>query len=98
MNKQFITLKVGYSRGIYGCSDEYFTTIIINGDDIKSISYSGLYGSEERINAILKDSGYKQKHVPSDYGLIKTREAWKGFEREEDAIKNLKELLQNNNL
>lgn len=35
--KTFITLKVGYTAGIYGCSNEYFNTIIIDNEEKQAI-------------------------------------------------------------
>ena len=90
--KLFTTIKVGYSRGIYGCSAEYFTTIIINGETMTSVSHYGMYGSEERINRTLKDMGYTEKYTPSDFGLIPSRKAWKGFLSETEAIAEIKKL------
>jgi len=46
--KKFINLKVGYTSGIYGCSGEYFTLIVINGEDIQGFNYEGMYGVEGR--------------------------------------------------
>lgn len=92
--KQFTTLKVGYSRGIYGCSNEYFTTIVVNNNEMTSISHCGMYGSEERINQTLKDAGFIEKYIASDFGLIKSREAWKGFISETEAIAEIKKLYQ----
>lgn len=89
----FITLKVGYSAGIYGCSNEYFNTIIIDGnskDDIWNIPHYGMYGSEERVNSALKDKGYKEVYIPSDYGKIPARNLWKGFISEQQAIEEIK--------
>jgi hypothetical protein len=92
--KSFITLKVGYSVSIYGCSAEYFTTIIIKGKKIESVSHYGLYGSEDRINHILKDAGYIERYIPSDFGKIPSRGLWKGFKSEEVAITEIKEMIK----
>lgn len=90
--KTFITLKVGYTKGIYGCSGEYFNTIIINGKEISYIPHYGLYGSEDRINHALKDKGYTEKYIPNDFGLMKQREIWKGFMSEQEALEEIKLL------
>ena len=57
--KKYTTIKTGYSSGVYGCSGEYFTTIVINGDKTDFFHHKGLYGSEERVNQALKDKGYE---------------------------------------
>lgn len=90
--KQFTTLKVGHSHEIYGCSAEYFTTIIVNGDKMVGISHYGMCGSEERINRTLKDLGYFEKYIPSDFGSIKSRQAWKGFLSEKEAISEIEKM------
>ena len=91
--KIFITMKVGYSWSkMYGKTNEYFTTIIINENVITSISYKGMYGAEERVGRALKDKGYDEKYIPSDYGLMKSREAWKGFIYESEAVKEAENL------
>lgn len=91
--KQFTTIKVGYTHGIYGCSGEYFTTIIINGSKHASINHYGLYGSEERVNQALKAKGYKEFYTPSDYGKMTKKEVWKGFMSENEAIDKIKKEL-----
>lgn len=68
--KKFTTLKVGYTSGIYGCSGEYFTTIVITNDDVRVFNYYGMYGAEERVNRLLKDAGYDYFHTPSDFGKM----------------------------
>lgn len=90
--KTFITLKVGYTAGIYGCSNEYFTTIIINKNDISSISHYGMYGSEERINRTLKDKGFIEKYIPNDFGKMTRKQVWQGFISEVEAVKKIKKL------
>lgn len=72
--KQFTTIKIGYTAGIYGCSGEYFTTVIINGKKNTSISHYGMYGSEERVNDALKFKGYKEFYTPSNYGQLKGKD------------------------
>lgn len=89
--KTYITLKVGYTRGIYGCSNEYFNTIIINGDKITSVAHYGLYGSEERVHAELKAKGFTETYIPSDYGKMTKKEVWKGFISETEAVKTIRE-------
>jgi hypothetical protein len=95
MTKTFITLQVGYSWSrMYGKTAEYFTTIIINGNDIKSISHYGMYGSDERINRALTEKGYENKYIANDYGLITRKEAWKGFMSENEALEEIKKEIK----
>ena len=91
--KQYITLKAGYSHSrMYGLTQEYFTTIIIDGKNISSVSHSGMYGSEERVNRALKAKGYEEKYVPTDCGEMPIRKAWNGFVSEKEAIEQVAEL------
>lgn len=69
--KQFTTIKVGYSSGSYGCSGEYFITIVLNGSKHDSFKFNGLYGAEERIATVLKEKGYQEFYTPSQYGQLK---------------------------
>jgi hypothetical protein len=73
--KLYTTIKTGYTAGIYGCSGEYFTTTIIDTDkegklftDI--IHHEGMYGSEQRINSLLEEKGYKYIHTSCSYGKL----------------------------
>ena len=94
MKKQFITLQMGYSWSkMYGKTNDYFTTIIFTGDDVTSISHRGLYGSDDRINNALKDKGYKEIYISSDYGLITRSKAWKGFISEHEALQIINKTL-----
>lgn len=90
--KQYITLKVGYTAGIYGCSGEYFNTIIINGGKITNIMHYGMYGSDERINRQLEAKGYKPVWVSTDYGQMKIKDLSPAFISEAQAIDEIKHL------
>lgn len=92
--KKYTTIKVGYSAGVYGCSNEYFTTIIIDGEKVFSVSHCGLYGSDERINAVLKEAGYESFYVPSDFGKIPSRGVWKGFKSEYEAAYEVRYIVE----
>ena len=70
--KQFTTIKIGYTSGIYGCSNEYFNTIIVNEKGISNFCHYGMHGSEDRVNTALKEAGYEEKYCPSDYGKMTT--------------------------
>lgn len=68
--KAFTTIKIGYTAGVYGCSGEYFTTIVIDGEEHHSFTFSGMYGAEERIARTLKDLGFKEFYTNSIYGRM----------------------------
>jgi hypothetical protein len=91
--KIFTTLKVGYSTSAYGCSNEYFTTIIINTTTKKeskkytTLSHKGLYGSDDRINRALENKGFSNFYTPSQYGKITGKDKnWVGFLSEYEAL------------
>ena len=85
----FITLKVGYTSGIYGCSGEQFNTIIINGDKVENILFNGMYGAESRINNALKTKGYEEKYINTNYGKM-TRKDAEWFIPEQEALELIK--------
>lgn len=90
--KLFTTIKVGYTAGTLGNTGEYFTTIIVSDEGIESFSHYGQYGSEDRVNNALKEKGYKQSYVPSDYGkLVKRDINYNLFKREYEALAFIKE-------
>lgn len=72
--KLFTIIKTGYSSGIYGCSDEYFTVIIVKDDVTSSYMFKGLYGEDERMKALLIEQGYKPFYSYGAYGKIPSRE------------------------
>jgi hypothetical protein len=86
--KQFTTIKVGYTYSrMYGCSGEYFTTIIVTDNGIESLSHYGMYGSEDRVNKALKDKGFEERYVSSDYGQMSKKDLMKNlFKTETMAI------------
>lgn len=90
--KQFTTLKVGYSSGIYGCSAEYFTTIVIDGDKHSTFCFYGMYGAEERIAGALKNLGYTEFYTPSVYGKVTKKDVWKGCHSEYTTLEDIKTL------
>lgn len=90
--KQFITLKVGYTVGIYGCSGEYFNTIIIDKDKISQITYRGMYGADERINRALNEKGYKQVYLNTDYGKMTKKDISPIFVSENEALETINNL------
>lgn len=73
--KYFTIQKIGYTAGIYGCSNEYFSLVITNteADTDKWITqhiFYGMYGAEQRIAEILKQAGYTDKYIHSIYGKL----------------------------
>ena len=68
--KQFTTIKVGYTAGIYGCTNEYFTTIMSNGKKHDTFTFYGNYGAEERISRAMQDKGFAEYYTPSIYGQL----------------------------
>lgn len=68
--KQFTTFKVGYTSGIYGCSNEYFMTIYTQGKKHGSFIFYGLYGPEERVAGAMRSKGYKEYYTPTIYGKM----------------------------
>lgn len=94
--KLYTTLKTGYTAGIYGCSGEYFLTIIITNGEVKIIHHYGMYGSEERINTILRENGYTPFYTHCAYGKLTKKDipkAW--YMTEYQAIEEIKILCKN---
>lgn len=89
---KFTTIKVGYTAGVYGCSGEYFTTVIIDGSDTYTLNFSGMYGAEERISSALKALGYESFYTPSNFGKM-VRNDTRMFKNEYAALEYLPELL-----
>jgi hypothetical protein len=85
----FTCVKVGYTAGMYGCSGEYFLLITSAGN---SISFSGMYGVEDRVASVLKDRGYKEIYTPSDFGRMTLKDVRKRFKSEYEAVEIVKTL------
>lgn len=90
MIKQFATIKVGYSKGIYGCTAEYFTTIWIDKTGMNAMHFQGLYGVEERVAREFKSKGYEQAHIFSEYGKLTRKDMIAAFVSEKIAIEMVK--------
>lgn len=90
--KQFTILKVGYTAGIYGCSNEYFNCIYTDNEGMHSIPFYGMYGAEQRLERVLNDKGYEYQYIHTDFGKMKSREVWKGFVSETEAIETVNKL------
>jgi hypothetical protein len=95
MKKQnyFTVIKIGYSVGVYGCSNEYFNCIYTTKEGLKSFCFKGLYGAEDRIEEAIKNKGYKFNYISNQFGLIKGEaKNWVGFKYENEAIDIIKNL------
>jgi hypothetical protein len=68
--KTFTTLKVGYTAALTGCSNEYFNTIIVDGSKMFGIAHKGLYGSDNRVNKLLKSKGFSEVYIPTAFGRM----------------------------
>lgn len=97
MKKTFTIIKVGYTAGIYGCSNEYFTAIYTTEKDsfygLDSISFYGMYGAEERISKAFNKLGYNNNYTPSNYGRLTRKDISKNlFISENEAIEAIQAL------
>lgn len=92
--KVFTTLKVGYTSGVYGCSGEYYNTIIIWGSKVTNITWQGMYGADYRIAEALRKRGFTEYHSRNDYGKMTQRDMLKIFIGEHEAIKQIEKLRQ----
>lgn len=90
--KQFTTIKVGYTAGIYGCSNEVFTTITVTNDGIYPLHFYGMYGSESRIAAALKEKGYEEKYTSSRYGRMTRKDITRNFVSEKEVLEEITRL------
>lgn len=97
MNKKMITtVKVGYSAGIYGCTNEYFTTTIVTPTGLQSLQFKGLFGTESRIEAIFKNAGYETHYTNSSYGKVTQKRMGNLFLEEEEAVEQAKKIVEAN--
>lgn len=89
---------MGYSCGVYGCSNEYFTAIIVNTeerDPMSGVPFKGLYGAEYRIAEVLKAKGYEQYYTASgDFGRMSAREVSSRFWNETEAIEYINKNIK----
>jgi hypothetical protein len=90
--KTFTIVKVGYSAGIYGCSNEYFTAIYGNGKELNSVSFKGMYGAEERVSGAFQKKGYKKFYTQSFFGKMTRKDLTKNMIYESEAIEKVKAL------
>ena len=68
--KLYMVFKTGYSLGVYGCSGEYFIAILINGENVISFVFHGMYGTETRIMHHIESFGYQWRNVRCDWGKL----------------------------
>lgn len=94
-NKQFTITKTGYTAGVYGCTNEYFTLITSNKDGMESYIFSGMYGVESRVRDILKENGYEEYYSYSNYGRLTRKDVRPNTPGEHSFINELKERLNN---
>lgn len=90
--KVFTTLKVGYTSGMYGCSGEYYNTIIIWGSKVTNITWHGMYGADYRIGEALRKRGFTEYHTRTDYGKMTKKDMLPCFISEYEAIDKIKKL------
>lgn len=95
MKKLFGITKTGYTAGVYGNTGEYFTCIYTNSKGMHSFKFHGQYGAEERVARLLKDVGYTEQYIQSDYGKLTRKDIMKNNYSEYTVEKNFKELLKN---
>lgn len=88
--KNFTIIKIGYSVGVYGCSGEYFTMIYTHKKELKSLSFYGLYGAEERVERAMKEKGYIFNYVQSFFGKMTRKDLTKNCVSERDALNLIK--------
>lgn len=84
----FTIIKTGYTAGVYGCSGEYFTLIMVNNKNTTSVKFNGLYGAEQRVAEYLKSKGYKEFFTSGEYGQLKARDIHKPTNYSEHSLIN----------
>jgi hypothetical protein len=88
--KYFGIIKVGYSAGLVGCTNEFFVCIYTGKEKMESFGFKGMYGVEDRVREIMQGRGYEYSYIPSQFGQIKGRDKnWVGF-LDENEIKDIK--------
>lgn len=97
--KLAIMSKVGYSAGVYGCSNEFFALTIITVSLMGTIAntnlnFKGLYGSDARVKELLKSKGFILIENYHQYGKMTSKEA-KSFLYENQVIETLSQLSEN---
>lgn len=91
--KLFGITKTGYTAGIYGNSGEYFTCIYVDHNGMNAFKFHGQYGAEERVARLMRDRGYKEAYIQSDYGQLRRKDIMKNNYSEHTIASRLDELL-----
>ena len=68
--KNFSIIKIGYSSGVYGCSNEFFVCVYSTPSKFGLFHFSGMYGAEERVSRTLMDMGFKAYYTPNCFGKL----------------------------
>lgn len=96
--KSIMISKIGYTAGIYGCTNEYFKVIAITGEKTDSFILYGMYGAEDRLMRYFTEAGYNREHTPSVYGQLKRNDLkyYKHHTKSEtEAIEEAKRIIGN---
>jgi hypothetical protein len=92
--KYFTITKTGYTYGQYGCTGEYFTLIYTSKNGFRSEVFGGMYGAERRVADVLKEAGYEENYVYSNYGRLTRKDIVKSTLSEYSLIEQLKKELE----
>ena len=68
--KQFTIIKTGYTAGVYGCTNEFFTVVITDDELNDTFTFKGMYGAEERVAEEFKLKGYKRFYCRANFGKL----------------------------
>jgi hypothetical protein len=91
--KTFINMKTGYSAGMYGCSNEYFTLIAIDEDRFFSVAYKGMYGAENRVESPLRENGFKPYWAGANWGKLPAKDG-RLAKSETEALRLVNEFVE----
>lgn len=98
MTKFFVNIKTAYSAGSYGNTGEYFTLIIVNGEDWDNFCYHGQNGADSRVVRPLMDAGYKPLGGAfANYGRVNERESKRVSKTEWAALETVNEFIAKHN-
>lgn len=90
MQKLFTIIKTWYTSGLYWCTGEQFTAIIIEWEKTDTILFEWLYGAEDRIASLLKEKDFIQFYSYANYGKISRKDIRKNTLSEYQAIEYIK--------
>jgi hypothetical protein len=92
-NKLFTVLKVGFTWSkMYGLSGEYFQVIYTKDNELLSLPFTGMYGSEGRIKRAMEEKGYKYFYTTTDYGQMTRKDILNLFKSENEALEYIKTI------